>query len=93
MHPQEYIEVKAGSIATSGDDDALMTSAQVCQLVGGITLMCLWRWMRDDRVRFPAPDVVINRVRYWYRATVRRWQAERAAASVSTNGRAEKRAA
>jgi hypothetical protein len=40
--------------------------------------MCIWRWMRDPRVRFPAP-VKINNRNYWRVGDLRRWQAERAA--------------
>jgi predicted DNA-binding transcriptional regulator AlpA len=40
--------------------------------------MCIWRWMRDPRVQFPAP-VKINRRNYWRLGDLRRWQAERAA--------------
>jgi predicted DNA-binding transcriptional regulator AlpA len=40
-----------GSVAESGaDDEALLTSKQVCARYGGVSTMCLWRWMRDDQV-------------------------------------------
>jgi hypothetical protein len=42
--------------------------------------MCIWRWMRDPRVKFPSP-IVINRRNYWRLGDLRRWQAERAAQS------------
>lgn len=60
------------------DDDTLLTSAQVRARVGGVSNMCIWRWTRDERVQFPAPDVVINSRKYWYAATIRRFNAGRA---------------
>jgi len=80
MHPQEYAELRAtSSRAPSLDDDALMDSAQVRGSVGGKSNMCLWRWQRDPRVQFPAPDLVINGRRYWKAGTIRRWKAAQAA--------------
>jgi hypothetical protein len=55
-------------------DDALLTSAQIRARIGDVSNMCLWRWTRDPRVRFPRPDVVINNRKYWYAGTLRRWQ-------------------
>jgi predicted DNA-binding transcriptional regulator AlpA len=43
--------------------------------------MCIWRWMRDPRVQFPAP-LKINGRNYWRIGDLRRWQADRAAAKV-----------
>ena len=60
------------------DDDALLDSAQTRASVGNKSNMCLWRWQRDPKVNFPAPDLVINHRRYWYAGTIRRWKAERA---------------
>ena len=56
------------------DDDAMLTSLQVRQQVGNVSDMALWRWTRDERVRFPEPDLIINNRRYWYRRTIRAWQ-------------------
>jgi predicted DNA-binding transcriptional regulator AlpA len=57
------------------DDDALLTSAQTRARMGGVSTMCIWRWMRDPRVRFPHP-VKINSRNYWRIGDLRRWQAE-----------------
>lgn len=59
------------------DDDVLLTAAQTRARVGGVSAMCIWRWMRDPRVLFPAP-IQINRRNYWKFGDLRRWQAERA---------------
>jgi predicted DNA-binding transcriptional regulator AlpA len=59
------------------DDDVLLTSAQTRARVGGVSTMCIWRWLRDPRVRFPQP-VKINSRNYWRFGDLRRWQAERA---------------
>jgi predicted DNA-binding transcriptional regulator AlpA len=60
------------------DDDTLLTSTQARARIGGVSTMCIWRWMRDPRVMFPAP-VKINARNYWRLGDLRRWQAERVA--------------
>jgi predicted DNA-binding transcriptional regulator AlpA len=60
------------------DDDAWLTSAQTRARTGGVSNMCLWRWMRDEKVKFPAP-VKINGRNYWRLGDLRRWQVEQAA--------------
>lgn len=60
------------------DDDALLTSNQTRARVGGVSTMCIWRWMRDERVRFPAP-CKINGRNYWRLGDLRAWQAAQAA--------------
>jgi predicted DNA-binding transcriptional regulator AlpA len=74
MHPQEYAEIRKASQAPA-DDETLLTSAQVRARVGGVSSMCIWRWMRDPRVQFPVP-VKINSRNYWRLGTLRRWDAE-----------------
>ena len=59
------------------DDEALLTSAQTRARIGNVTTMCIWRWMRDSRVRFPQP-VKINSRNYWRLGDLRRWKAEHA---------------
>lgn len=61
----------------AADDEALLTSRQVCARLGGISTMTLWRWLANDRVRFPRPTVRINQRRYWSAGAIRRWLAER----------------
>lgn len=60
------------------DDDDLLTSTQTRARIGGVSAMCIWRWMRDDRVRFP-PPIQINKRNYWRLGDLRRWQTARAA--------------
>ncbi len=81
MHPQEHNTSRVASMQPATDDETLLNSAQTRRMVGGVSEMCIWRWSRDEGVRFPRPDVVMNRRKYWFRATIRRWQAERAAAT------------
>jgi predicted DNA-binding transcriptional regulator AlpA len=60
------------------DDDVLLTSAQTRARIGGVSTMCVWRWMRDPRVQFPAPIKIGSSSRnYWRLGDLRRWQAER----------------
>jgi predicted DNA-binding transcriptional regulator AlpA len=64
------------------DDDTLLTSNQTRARVGGVSHMCIWRWQRDDRVKFPQP-IQINRRNYWRLGDLRRWQAERSEEKVA----------
>jgi len=62
------------------DDDVLLNAQQTRARVGNVSAMCIWRWIRDDRVKFP-PPTKINRRNYWRLGDLRRWQAQREAAS------------
>ncbi len=60
------------------DDDTLLSSGQVRARIGGVSPMCIWRWMRDPKVQFPAPSKIGGKSRnYWRLGDLRRWQAER----------------
>ncbi len=78
MQPQLVAESNRAAAHPPADDDTLLTSNQARARVGGVSNMCLWRWMRDDRVQFPQP-LKINKRNYWRLGDLRRWQAERAA--------------
>jgi predicted DNA-binding transcriptional regulator AlpA len=56
---------------------SLMSSKLVAADAGGVTIMTLWRWMRDGT--FPKPDCVINNRNYWKRETVERWKSKQTA--------------
>ena len=69
------------SSGTHADDDTLLTGAATRARVGGVSDMCIWRWLRDPRVSFPHP-IKINGRNYWRLGDLRRWQethAQRAA--------------
>ncbi len=57
-------------------DGSLVTSRQVRARIGGISAMCLWRWIRDGK--FPVP-IKINGRNYWPEGEVRGWVAARSA--------------
>ena len=76
MQTVQTIETTQPKRVQSTDDDTLLTSAQTRARIGGVSTMCIWRWMRDPRVRFPAP-VKINRRNYWRLGDLRQWQAQR----------------
>jgi predicted DNA-binding transcriptional regulator AlpA len=66
------------------DDEAMLSSTQVCARFGGVATMTIWRWMHDPRLLFPRP-VKISLRNYWRLGDVREWQAAQAAkATVST---------
>ena len=46
------------------DDDVLLNAQQTRARVGSVSAMCIWRWIRDDRVKFP-PPIKINRRNCW----------------------------
>jgi hypothetical protein len=77
MQTLHVIERPQANLAQSIDDETLLTSAQVRARVGNVSTMCIWRWTRDERVQFPAPDVVINKRKYWYAGTIRQFNAGR----------------
>ncbi len=76
MHPQIHAETRRAATPTL-DDDALLNSAQVKARCGNVSDMCIWRWLRDERVGFPQP-IQINRRNYWRLGDLRAWQAKHA---------------
>lgn len=60
----------------------LITARQVRDRTGKISAMTLWRWLRDDRLNFPKPVVVLRR-RYWYEADIDNWLNTRALTSAA----------
>ena len=77
MQTQLTRETALATPAPAADDEVLLTSKQVRARVGQVSDMCIWRWMRDDRVQFPQP-MLMNRRRYWKLGDLRRWQADQA---------------
>jgi hypothetical protein len=87
VHSHVYSQVGAtsGKAASPPDDGTLLTAVQMRARVGGVSSMCIWRWMRDPRVHFPEPDLTVNNRRYWRLGTIRQWQ-ERMAAQGGDTG-------
>ena len=44
-------------------NDVLLTARQIRTRYGDVSDMCLWRWLRDQKLGFPQP-VLINGRRY-----------------------------
>jgi predicted DNA-binding transcriptional regulator AlpA len=78
-----YLIAQAEAIGVPAPDD-LLTTAGVCRVLGGISVMALWR--RRKTGGFPAPDVVINRINFWRRSTVQAWIAKQETAYKRTSG-------
>ena len=74
MQTVEAIERRKAKPQPTLDDDSLLTSAQTRARCGGVSTMCVWRWMRDERVQVPGP-VKINGRNYWRLGDLRQWQA------------------
>jgi predicted DNA-binding transcriptional regulator AlpA len=56
-------------------NDTFLPAREVWQRYG-VTSMSLHRWVRDEKLRFPAP-VYIGRFRYWRLADLEAWERER----------------
>ena len=55
-----------------------LTAAQVRARFGGISDMTLWRWIHDEKIRFPQP-VVIQRRRFFDAEELEHWEVALAA--------------
>jgi predicted DNA-binding transcriptional regulator AlpA len=55
------------------DDEVFLSGNQTRAWVGGVSAMCIWRWMRDGRVQFPQPTKINGR-NYWRLGDLRAWQ-------------------
>lgn len=54
------------------DQDVLINSSQCRERLGNVSNMTIWRWLRDERLRFPKPRL-IRRRRYWSLKEIERW--------------------
>lgn len=52
--------------------DRLLTSAQVREVLGGMSDMSLWRWLNSPTMGFPQP-IYIARRRFWREAAIAAW--------------------
>jgi predicted DNA-binding transcriptional regulator AlpA len=57
-----------------------LTGPQVRFRYGGITSVCLWRWLHDSEMEFPRPAMVVNGRRLWDEEALDRWDAQQIAA-------------
>jgi len=55
----------------------MFSARQVRKHIGNISDMTLYRWLHNERLKFPKPIVVQNR-RYWHEEDIDRWLKERA---------------
>ncbi len=58
----------------NANDDVLLTAPKLRARYGGVSDMCLWRWLHDEGMGFPQP-LLINRRRYWKLSDLLRWEA------------------
>lgn len=42
----------------------LLPAKTVCERLGGISAMTLWRYLQDETINFPKPTIIRKR-RYW----------------------------
>jgi predicted DNA-binding transcriptional regulator AlpA len=59
-----------------GDPQSFMTAREVKIACGGVSDMCIWRWVQDPALEFPKPVYIRSR-RYWRRADLFAWLASR----------------
>jgi predicted DNA-binding transcriptional regulator AlpA len=57
-------------------NDVLLTARQIRTRYGDVSDMCLWRWLRDQKLSFPQP-VLINGRRYWRLSNLHGWEISR----------------
>jgi len=55
-----------------GIPEELLTIAPVMKVRGCRSRTTVWNDIRDGT--FPPPDIIIKRIRYWRRSTLRKWQ-------------------
>lgn len=70
---RNLLETTAHVVDPTLDEETLLNSKQTRKRVGDVSAMCIWRWMRDERVLFPKP-IQINRRNYWRLGDLRSWQ-------------------
>ena len=63
----------ADQTGTTYDDEDLVASPEVRRMLGGISVMTIWRWRHSEIVQFPEPDFIISGRDYWKRETIRRF--------------------
>ncbi len=61
-------------LATDVERHAMLNATQVRRMLGGVSLVCIKRWIADPDLRLPPPDIRIHRRAYWYLGTIRDWQ-------------------
>lgn len=68
---------RGGSDDDAADADAparrFLTGPQVLARYG-VSDMCLFRWLRDKKVGFPQPDMVVNGRRFWTEEVLEKWE-------------------
>ena len=86
MHPKNTTRKRAGEDAVSIDGNGVENRPDEERYVGSrellriipISEMTLWRWVRDERVRFPAPTKLgANGRNFWWLPDIRAWQRRR----------------
>jgi hypothetical protein len=72
--PKSCASIKICEPITASDD--LLSAPQVRRRYGGISDMCLWRWLRDQQLGFPQP-LIIRKRRYWRTKKLEAWERKR----------------
>ena len=65
-------------------DDRYLT-AKAVRLRYDTNDMSIWRWIRDERIAFPPPSLIVSRNRYWKLSELVAWERERVAAALHPN--------
>jgi predicted DNA-binding transcriptional regulator AlpA len=61
------------SLGSTSSNHNLLRAPQVRKRYGGISDMCLWRWLRDPKLDFPQPFIIRKR-RYWHTSKLEAWE-------------------
>jgi predicted DNA-binding transcriptional regulator AlpA len=58
-----------------------LSSQDVRRRYGNVSVMSIWRWLHDDKLKFPKPRLCIKGRRYWLEGDLIAWERQRAARS------------
>ena len=76
MGPSKHESAPAGNSSAAADH---FLQANKVWARYGVSSMTLFRWLKDERIGFPAP-VYIGRLRFWKLSALETWEANKAAA-------------
>jgi predicted DNA-binding transcriptional regulator AlpA len=61
------------NVSESAPSNQFLTGPQVWQRYS-ISDVCLWRWMKDSKIGFPQPAMVVSNRRYWLERDLIDWE-------------------
>jgi hypothetical protein len=78
-------------VLAAASDGARVTQPEAARLLGGVSMMTMWRWRHDPEMNFPEAIEINGRV-YFRRAEIVNWQPPSRTSSHSPASRFKKSA-